>query len=451
VPFELHLTPADDGTTQRLLLGGKVVLDLPAGPAWEYDEPADYPDPALAPYCPVPAAPGRVVFEAVRVGSTTLAYLRDGGPDRFDIPVDIVDGAGAAPPSTQLAGVVLRVQDAGSTVHVPRNGVVLVELPGRGDGTDPESVAIGSGGRLVAHCLLDPQVDAGVWRTRLKVTAVEEGTAELVVPYRDATSSGAGREAVFRATVVVDPVPGSGAASPSPTGSGAGAPFVLDLGPVDAGRTAEVLRGGKVVVTLPDPDGPGAAWVVLDSAGMQEQLVWSCGGISDTFTTPVDEGPVVLEVGAAVGTVDLALVYVPNDEGLPSEWDVRDRFTATVRIVDGPSAARPSSAIEGVAVGAEDDGRTVAVDRNGTVRITLYGQHGLGRDWELVHADAQLEAFCPRRVLSEGPGPEDMYWMNQFVFTAMAPGTAEVRLAYRDAADPAGAPLDTYRLTVTIR
>jgi hypothetical protein len=320
----------------------------------------------------------------------------------------------------------------------------------------PQAVATGTGGRLVAHCLLDPQVAEGVWRTRLKVTAVREGTAELVVPYRDPAAPVAGREAVFRATIVVDPVPTPGSASPSasPSATGsaqAGAPFVLALSPVDAGQVAEVLRGGKVVVTLPDPDGPGAAWVVLDSAGMQEQLMWSCGGIWDTFTAPADEGPVVLEVGAALGAVDLALVYVPDDEGLPSQWEVRDRFTATVRIVDGPGAARPTAVIEGVSAGEEDDGRTVAVERNGVVRITLYGQHGLGRDWDVVEAEAPLEAFCPPRVFSEGPGPEGMHWTSQFAFTAMAPGTAEVRLAYRDAADPTGVPLDTYRLTVTIR
>ena len=43
VPFEVHLSPADDGSTQQVLLGGKVVLDLPGGSSWEYDEPRGLP------------------------------------------------------------------------------------------------------------------------------------------------------------------------------------------------------------------------------------------------------------------------------------------------------------------------------------------------------------------------------------------------------------------------
>lgn len=44
--------------------------------------------------------PGREVFEVVRTGTTTRAYVHDGGPDRFDLVVQIVEGHPAAPLST---------------------------------------------------------------------------------------------------------------------------------------------------------------------------------------------------------------------------------------------------------------------------------------------------------------------------------------------------------------
>lgn len=466
VPFEVHLGPADDGTTQRVLLGGKVVLDLPGGSTWEYDEPADYPDPALASYCPIPTGSGggttegaREVFEAVRIGTTTLAYVRDGGPERFDIAVEIVDGPGAAPPSTQLAGVLLRAQDAGSTVHVPRNGVVLVELPGQASITNSAAVAEASGGRLVSYCVLDPQqvVDQGT--SRIKVTAVQEGPADLVVAY-DPDGSGSQAPEVFRATVVADPAPSPGATTPAPSTS-AGAPFVLELSERDAGRTVDVLRGGKVIVTLPDPDGSTAGWFALgDVMGLidQQQQLWArCGGAPDSWawtsqTTwePVVEGPVVLEVGSMLGTVPLSMVYVPYDGETWSKQDALDRFDVTLRIVDGPGATLPSLQVEGARADAEDDGGAVEVARNGFVRVTLVGQHRLGRDWALVSAGDTVRAFCPPRVFSEGPGPQDMGYLNEFTFTGMAPGVSEIEVEYRDAAEP-DVVLDTYRLTVTVR
>lgn len=461
VPFEVHLSPADDGRTQRVLLGGKVVLDLPGGSSWEYDEPTDYPDPALASYCPIPTGSGggttdgaREVFEAVRTGTTTLAYWRDGGPGRFDIAVEIIDGPGSAQPSTQLAGVRLRAQDAGSTVHLPRNAVILVELPGQASITNPERVAEASGGRLVSYCVLDPQQADDQWTSRIKVTAVQEGPADLVVAHDpDGSASQAPEE--FRATVVVDPAPGPGAVTPAPTTS-VSAPFVLELSDRDAGRTADVLRGGKVIVTLPDPDGDAAGWVMLNQSSADEQVSLRCGGLPDAWQWAsqderqhIREGPVVLEVGSMLGTVPLEFVYVADDEGLPAEWDVHGTFAAALQIVDGPGAAVPSTEIEAVRAGEDFDGGTVEVARNGFVGVTLVGQHALGRDWVLVSAGDAVRAFCPPRVFTEGPGPKDMGWLNDFTFTAMAPGDAEIELEYRDAADP-DVVLDTYRLTVTV-
>jgi hypothetical protein len=49
--------------------------------------------------------PGREVFEVVRTGTTALGYVRDGGPNRFDIVVRIVEGPAAAPLSTLPVGV----------------------------------------------------------------------------------------------------------------------------------------------------------------------------------------------------------------------------------------------------------------------------------------------------------------------------------------------------------
>ncbi len=466
VPFEVHLSPADDGTTQQVLLGGKVVLDLPGGSTWEYDEPADYPDPALASYCPIPTGSGggttegaREVFEAVRIGTTTLAYVRDGGPERFDVAFEIVGGPGAAAPSTQLAGVLLRAQDEASTVHVPRNGVVLVELPGQASITNPEGVAEASGRRLVSYCVLDPQRVDDQWTSRIKVTAVREGSTDLVVAH-DPDGSGSRATEVFRATVVVDPAPSPSASAPAPTTS-AGAPFVLELSDRDAGRTVDVLRGGKVIVTLPDPDGADAGWFALGGVmGLvdeQQQLWVRCGGAADSWawtsqTTrgPVGEGPVVLEVGPILGTVPLKVVYVAYDGETWSEQDTLDTFDVTLRIVDGPGATLPSLQVEGARVDAEDDGGSVEVDRNGFVGVTLVGQHALGRDWELVSAGEVVRAFCPPRVISEGPGSQDMGYLNEFTFTGMSPGVSEIELEYRGAADP-GVVLDTFRLTVTVR
>ena len=459
VPFELHLSPADDGTTQQVLLGGKVLLDLPSESTWEYDEPADYPHPALSPYCPIPVGSGGEVFEAIRTGTTTLAYWRDGGPDRFEIAVEIVDGPGAAPPSSQLAGAVLRAADEGSTVHVPRNGVVLVALPGQASITDPGLVAQASGGDLVSYCLLDPQLDNGTWLSWIKVTAVREGPADLAVA-RAPTGSGSPAAEPFRATVVVEPVPapGGSAPAPTPTSSATGAPFVLDLSEADEGRTLEVLRGGKVIVDLPDPDADAAGWVVLDQSTIGEQVSVRCGGLADAWEwapgdvrRSIDERPIVLEVTGMLGTVPLEMVYVPDDEARPADWDVRDTFDVTLRIVDGPGAAASSAQIDGVHAEEGDDGAAFEVGRNGLVTVLLYGLHGLGRDWELVGAGEQLEMFCPPKVLSEGPGPDDMAWMNLFTFTAMSPGTAEVELEYRDSAEPDAEPLDTFRIGVTVR
>ncbi len=466
VPFEVHLSPADDGRTRRVLLGGKVVLDLSGGSSWEYDEPADYPDSALASYCPIPTGSGggttegaREVFEAVRIGTTTLAYVRDGGPGRFDIAVEIVGGPGAVPPSTQLAGVLLRAQDAGSTVHVPRNGVVLVELPGRASITNPEGVAEASAGRLVSYCVLGGQqvVDQGA--SRIKVTAVQEGPADLVVAY-DPDGSGSQAPEVFRATVVVDPAQSPGAITRAPTTS-AGAPFVLELSERDVGRIVDVLGGGKVIVALPDPDGSTAGWFALgDVMGLidQQQQLWArCGGApdswawtSETIREPVGEGPVVLEVGSMLGTVPLSMVYVPYDGETWSKQDALDTFDVTLRIVDGPGATLPSLQVEGARADAKEDGGAVEVARNGFVRVTLLGQHRLGRDWALVSAGDTVRAFCPPRVFSEGPGPEDIPYLNEFTFTGMAPGVSRIEVEYRDAADP-DVVLDTYRLTVTVR
>jgi hypothetical protein len=399
------------------------------------------------------------VFEAVRIGTTTLAYVRDGGPERFVIAVEILGGPGDVPPSTQLAGVVLRAQDAGSTVHVPRNGVVLVELPGQASITDPEAVALASGGRLVSYCVLDPQQVDDQRTSRIKVTAVQEGPADLVVAY-DPDGSGSQAPEVFRATVVVDPAPSPGATTPAPSAS-AGAAFVLELSERHVGRTVDVLRGGKVIVTLPDPDGSTAGWFALgDVMGLidQQQQLWaSCGGAPDSWawtsqTTrgPVGEGPVVLEVGSMLGTVPLSMVYVPYDGETWSEQDALDTFDVTLRIVDGPGATLPSLQVAGVRADAEDDGGTVEVARNGFVTVTLVGQHALGRDWALVSAGEAVRALCPPRVFSEGPGPQDMGYLNEFTFTGMSPGVSEIELEYRDAADP-GVVLDSYRLTVGVR
>lgn len=157
----------------------------------------------------------------------------------------------------------------------------------------------------------------------------------------------------------------------------------------------------------------------------------------------------VLEVGSMLGTVPLEFVYVADDEGLPAEWDVRGTFATALQIVDGPGAAVPTTEIEAVRAGMDFDGGTVEVARNGFVGVTLVGQHALGRDWDLVSAGDAVRAFCPPRVFTEGPGPKDMGWLNDFTFTAMAPGDAEIELEYRDAADP-DAVLDTYRPTVTV-
>ena len=48
--------------------------------------------------------PGREVFEVVRTGTTTRAYVHDGGPDRFDLVVQIAEGP-QPPHSTLPVGV----------------------------------------------------------------------------------------------------------------------------------------------------------------------------------------------------------------------------------------------------------------------------------------------------------------------------------------------------------
>ena len=174
----------------------------------------------------------------------------------------------------------------------------------------------------------------------------------------------------------------------------------------------------------------------------------------------------VFEVGPMLGTVPLSLVYATFDVNAePGERQIRDKFEATLQIVDGPDAAQSSLQVAGVVVEGSSDfdvneggvndrvvdqGRSVEIARNGVVTVHLLGQHGLGRDWALFSTGQGVRAFCPPQVVAEGPGPKDMSWINMFTFTAMEPGVSQIDFAYRDSAD-SDVVLDTYRLTVTVR
>jgi hypothetical protein len=451
VPFEVHLTMADDGTSRQVLLGGKVVLALPQGIDWEYDEPEDYPDQELATYCTPPAGAVHEVFEAVRTGSTTLAYWRNGGPDRFDVEVEIVDRPGAAPPSSELAGAALRAGDEGSTVHVPRNGRVLVELEGQ-HGLGKDWVIAAGGGALVAYCQPElapvigtqewPASDDATWVTRFRITALVEGTTELVVEYRDTGNLDAAPLETFHATVVVDPAPTPGQPTAAPSGP-AVAPVELTLSEEDSGGRFTVLAGGKVLVTLPDPDGAEAAWSLEEGASLEGQLDWSCGAVAPSG----EDETVVLHVGDVLGTAPLAMAYANESQESSSP---RRTFRAAVAIVGGPGALTPTAKLPTVTLTEQDAGRTVTVPRNSSVSIQLPGQHGLGLDWTVVRAGDGLRAYCPPWLFSEGPGPEDMVVGNVFPFVAMDPGPAPVLLEYRDARTPSAEPLDTFEATVVI-
>lgn len=452
VPFEVHLTVADDGTSRQVLLGGKVVLDLPEGIAWEYDEPEDYPDQELATYCDPPGGAVHEVFEAVRTGSTTLAYWRDGGPDRFDVGVKIVDGPGAAPASTELAGAALRAGDDGTTVHVPRNGRVLVELEGQ-HGLGRDWVIAAGGGHLGGYCAPErypdigtdawPGPDDATWVNRFRLTALVEGSTELVVEYRDTANPDAAALDTFHATVVVGPAPTPGQPTTAPGGAGS-APVELALSGKDAGGAFQVLAGGKVLVILPDPDGADADWYLEDGMSLEGQLGWSgCGPVASGGGVET----VVLHVGDVLGTAPLAMAYANEfEEGS----NPRQTFAATLTIVDGRGTLTPTAKLPPVTLTEQDAGRTVTVPRNSAVAIHLPGQHGLGLDWALVQAGDGLRAYCPPWFFSEGPGPKDMVVGNVFPFVAMDPGPARVRLEYRDTSTPSAEPLDTFEATVVI-
>jgi hypothetical protein len=452
VPFEVHLTLADDGTSRQVLLGGKVVLDLPQGIDWEYDEPEDYPDQELATYCTPPAGAVHEVFEAVRTGSTTLAYWRAGGPDRFDVEVEIVDGPGSAPPSSELAGAALRAADEGTTVHVPRNGRVLVELEGQ-HGLGRDWVVAAGGEELVQYCQPErypdigtqawPGPDDATWVTRFRMTGLAEGSTELVVEYRDAANPDAAPLDTFQATVIVDPAPTPGQPSATPSGAAA-APVELALSEQDAGGRFAVVAGGKVLVTLPDPDGADAAWYLEDSGSLEGQLDWSgCSAVAAGGEVET----VALYVGDVLGTAPLVMTYANE---LEEASNPRRTFRATVTIVDGPGALTPTAKLPLVTLTEQDAGRTVTVPRNSSVSIHLPGQHGLGRDWTLVTAGDGLRAYCPPWLFSEGPGPEDMIVFNVVPFVAMDPGPARLLLEYRDARTPDSDPLDTFEATVVV-
>jgi hypothetical protein len=452
VPFEVHLTMADDGTSRQVLLGGKVVLDLPQGIDWEYDEPEDYPDQELATYCTPPTGAVHEVFEAERTGSTTLAYRRNDGPDRFDVEVEIVDGPGSAPPSSQLAGAALRAGDEGTTVHVPRNGRVLVELEGQ-HGLGRDWVVAAGGEELVEYCQPERFPDIGIqewpgpddatWVTRFRMTALVEGSTELVVEYRDAATPDAAPLDTFGATVVVDPAPTPGQPAATPSGAAA-PPLELALSEQDAGGRFAVLAGGKVLVTLPDPDGADAAWYLEDGVSLEGQLDWGgCSGVTSGGAVET----VVLHVGDVLGTAPLAMTYANEFEEASNP---RQTFSATVAIVDGPGALTPTAKLPTVTLTEQDEGRTVTAPRNSSVSVRLPAQHGLGLDWALVRAGDGLRAYCPPWLFSEGPGPEDMIVFNVFPFVAMDPGPARVLLEYRDTREPNADPLDTFEATVVV-
>ena len=140
------------------------------------------------------------------------------------------------------------------------------------------------------------------------------------------------------------------------------AAFQVQLGAGDDGGTARVLRGGKVVVELPDPGGAQSAWFIQEgTVDLESTLAPYCA----QWDTAMQHLQVMTFEAVAVGTVPLRLKY----NRVESTAVPTDTFAVTVSVVDGPGALTPGTDQDLVRVSADDAGSTVRLAANQRLRV----------------------------------------------------------------------------------
>lgn len=223
-------------------------------------------------------------------------------------------------------------------------------------------------------------------------------------------------------------------------------PFHVRLTEVDDGTSTELAVGGTLVVTLGLDPASDMVWFVGEGSG--EQLGDYCGG--DRITNDAGTTQTLTFRALATGTAPLVLeLKTPETDMEPAST-----FTATVQVVDSPDPPPPAGTPTSVELGTSDSGTTVQLANHGQLTVVLPGQPGLGYTWSLADYPAELLAvYCPIRLAPPGSTTEQPPEANResvVTFDAIAPGTAEIVLEYRNDNAPDDAPEQTFRVTVDI-
>lgn len=103
--------------------------------------------------------------------------------------------------------------------------------------------------------------------------------------------------------------------------------------------------------------------------------------------------------------------------------------------------------------GQGDTGRKITVDRGDNFTVQLGGNPVGGRTWQVVSVDENVirQRGDPHSEALVAVGGAARMWVYTYKFRAVAAGTTQLRMEYRDPRDLQVTAIETFELTVEVR
>jgi len=335
--------------------------------------------------------------------------------------------------------VQLTDKDKGQTVELEQGGLLEIVLPG--NATTGYTWGIMSNNNAVLQQAGDwaykPESDLegapGTFTFQFQGLAA--GTSVLKLGYKQWWDDTMKPDPTFDVTVNVSPAPAAAQQT--------------SLTDKDNGKTVNLVKGDTMVLALPcNPGSTGYEWRVIEinASVLQQQGDWQFQAGGDMPGAP---GTCVFTFQAIeAGASALKLGY-------KQWWDADMKPEQTFEVLVNVNAPAADPSIPGgvplyVQISDKDQGQTVEVGEGGMLVIALPGNATTGYSWGVLANDAAV--LKPVGDAEYEPDASQLGAPGVFTlkFEALSPGTASLKLGYKQWWDADMKPDPTFEVTVRV-